>query len=85
MNETEALAMIRKFMSDEMGIDPDEVVPAAHLREDLGLDSLDAISLIEAMQDEYKVRFAAEELESMATVGDLVAAVQRLTKAGTSS
>jgi len=78
MNEQDALSMIRGFMSEGLGIDAEEVVPGAHLRDDLGLDSLDAISLIEQVQDECGVRFDPDDINTLATVGDLIRIVQEM-------
>ena len=42
------------------------------LREDLGLDSLDAVELLVMAEDDFGVIVSDEELEGAETVGDLV-------------
>ena len=41
-------------------------------KEDLGADSLDLFELVMALEDEYSVEIPSEDLEKLATVGDVV-------------
>ena len=43
---------------------------------DLGLDSLDIVDLLMDLEDKYGVEFENEEMTSLATVGDVVKAVE---------
>ena len=40
---------------------------------DLDVDSLDLVELVKALEDEYGIQIADEELKPIATVGDAVA------------
>mgnify|MGYP000749733351 FL=1 len=40
--------------------------------ESLGADSLDLFELVMALEDEYSVEIPAEDLENLATVGDVM-------------
>ncbi|MEH1127383.1 acyl carrier protein [Micromonospora sp. CPCC 206061] len=77
MNNDDALRMIRRVLSDTLGVDADAVVPDAHLRDDLGLDSLDAIDLVAALQDELGEQIESTLIADVATVGEVAAQVRR--------
>jgi acyl carrier protein len=54
------------------------VVPAARLGEDLEIDSIDAVDLIERVRRVIGRKVSPEDFRSVRTVGDLVAAIERL-------
>jgi acyl carrier protein len=64
------------MMTELFGIDAAQVVPQAHLIDDLDLDSIDAIDMVVRLQEVTGRRVAEEELRSLRTVGDIVALVQ---------
>jgi acyl carrier protein len=49
---------------------PEQVVPEARFAEELGADSLDLVELVEAIEAEFGVRIADEELADITTVGE---------------
>ena len=55
-----------------LSCDADKVTPDARLAEDLEADSLAAVELSMALEEEFGVTIADEELPNMKTVGDLV-------------
>jgi acyl carrier protein len=77
MNSDEALALVRRVLSDTLGVEAHEVVPGAHLRDDLALDSLDAIDLVESLQAELGEPIEAAVIGKVATVQEVVDLVQR--------
>ena len=66
------LEKMREMISEQIGCRPEEIVPDAAFKEDLGADSLDLFELITAMESEYDVEFEAEELEELTTVGKVI-------------
>lgn len=54
-----------------------EIGPETELRAGLGLNSLDAVDLVMALEDEFQIELPDEELQAFETVGDVVAAVGR--------
>jgi acyl carrier protein len=50
--------------------------------QDLGVDSLDLVELVTALEEEYGIRIHDEELKPIASVGDAVALTLRLAKEG---
>ena len=62
---------------DELGIDPNKVVGGARLDEDMDIDSLDVLSLLMSIEQATGINIPDEALETIKTVEDLVAAVQK--------
>ena len=50
--------------------------------EQLDVDSLDLVELVKALEDEYRIQIADEELKPIATVGDAVRLTLRLSSEG---
>lgn len=71
MNADEICARIDTLLVDEFELDADAVTPEARLREDLDLDSLDAVDLIVAMEKNFGVRIEDKAMAEMRTLGDL--------------
>ena len=66
------LERMKELIADQLGIDADTITENSRFKEDLGADSLDLFELVMALEDEYSVEIPAEELQTMATVGDVV-------------
>jgi acyl carrier protein len=49
---------------------------------ELDVDSLDLVELVKALEDEYEIQIADEELKPIATVGDAVRLTLRLSTEG---
>ncbi len=62
---------VRRLVSDQLGVDPAEMQPAASILEDLGADSLDVVELVMAMEETFDIEISDEEAEAMRTVGDV--------------
>lgn len=56
-------------------ISPEQVTLDMHLREDLELDSLGALTLIMDMEDEFAISITEEEIMKFETVSDVVSAI----------
>ena len=74
------LELLRSSFAELFEIDPARVVPSARLGEDLEIDSIDAVDLIERMRRVIGRKVSPEDFRSVRTVGDLVAAIERLQK-----
>ena len=46
------------------------------LREELGLDSVDVVSVVSQIERRYRIRLAHEELERLVTIGDVLDLLQ---------
>jgi acyl carrier protein len=52
---------------------------------ELDVDSLDLVELVKALEDEYDIQIADEELKPIATVGDAVRLTLRLSSESTTA
>ena len=66
------LEKTKEIIADQLNVDADSITEASSFKEDLGADSLDLFELVMALEDEYSVEIPAEDLESLATVGDVM-------------
>jgi acyl carrier protein len=66
------LAEIVRSLVDDFDVDPSLVRPEARLREDLDLDSIDAVDLSVKMQELTGRRVEEAKLRAIRTVADIV-------------
>ena len=67
------LETLKKYMLEVLELDEEELegmTPETKLSDDLDLDSLDVVEIIMAIEEDYDVSFAEEELTGIKTVGD---------------
>lgn len=62
---------VTDIIIDHLGVEALKVTTEAHIGDDLGADSLDAIELCMAVEEEFNVSISDEEIEKLATVNDL--------------
>jgi acyl carrier protein len=78
MNDAQILARLRELLADKFEVDPARITPEANLYDDLDLDSIDAVDLVIKLQEMTGKRIRPEEFRGVRTIGDVVAAVDRL-------
>jgi acyl carrier protein len=68
----------------DAGLEPGKVTDLTTLRGDLGLKSLQAVTLVLNLEEIYEIAVDEEELTTMGTVGDVLRLVdERLARRGT--
>ena len=68
---------VRKIVVDQLGVEEDQVVPAASFVDDLNADSLDLVELIMSLEEEFSkggksIEISDEDAEKIVTVQDAV-------------
>ncbi|HBG68060.1 MULTISPECIES: acyl carrier protein [Kandleria] len=63
---------VKEIIIDSLSVDEDKVVLEASLSDDLEADSLDAVELIMAIEDEFGIEIPDEKAGEMKTVKDIV-------------
>ena len=63
---------VKTIVAKELKADPEKITLETHLIEDLGADSLDAVDLIMALEDEFGIEVDDETAQNAKTIGDLV-------------
>jgi acyl carrier protein len=69
---------LKEIVASKLSVDPGDVSESSSFIDDLGADSLDLMDLVMAIEEKYKIDFANEETDQFRTVGDVVAAIERL-------
>lgn len=81
---TEADAIRQRIIEElleasESKLDPAEVGDDAHLRDDLGLDSLQAVTVVMSLEEAFGVEVDDDEIDKLQTVGDVLALLSEKT------
>lgn len=63
---------VRDIIASTLKLDPSKVTLEASLEHDLGADSLDAVEVIMALEDEFDMSVDDDALQTIKTVQDLV-------------
>lgn len=63
---------VQKIVSENLNVPLEKVTMDTHLVDDLGADSLDAVELIMALEEEYGIEVDDEAAQNMKYVRDLV-------------
>ena len=66
------LEKMKEIIANQLSVDADTITEATSFKDDLGADSLDLFELVMALEDEYSVEIPADDLQQMATVGDVI-------------
>lgn len=77
MNSEEIKQVVNKIFTEEFEISPEKLTPDAHIFENLGLDSLDIVDLVVALEKFFKVKIKSREtLSTIRTLGDIYRFIQ---------
>ncbi|MDR5658294.1 acyl carrier protein [Serpentinicella sp. ANB-PHB4] len=69
---------VLKIIGEQLGLDNlEEVTPKTSLVEDLEADSLDAVEIIMAIEDEFGVEIPDEQAENFKNIGDIVKYIEQ--------
>jgi acyl carrier protein len=71
MTRDEVLAGVNKILVEGFEIEPALLAPGASIINDLGLDSLDAVDLVVAIEKKFGCRLEETEVRSMRTLDDV--------------
>lgn len=65
------LEKLAELIKEQLNYDG-EVKAESNFKDDLGADSLDLFELVMSMEEEFSVEIPSEDLEKIATVGDVI-------------
>jgi len=71
---------IKSIIADELGIEEETIEIDSNLAEDLGADSLDAVELIMAIEEEFDIEIDDSAATKIKTVKDIVDYLESVVK-----
>ncbi len=72
MSREEVFSLIQSHLSDELDLDPSQLDESTRFKEDLDADSLDLYTLVQELEDTYRVRMSDEQAATILTVGQAI-------------
>lgn len=69
---------VRTVLAEEFEIPRESIVPGAHLYQDLGIDSIDAVDLIVRLREITGKQVPPDRFKTVRTVGDVIAVLETL-------
>jgi acyl carrier protein len=84
MNNDAIAETVNAALIEEFELDPERISPEAHIRDDLGLDSLDIVDMVIVLEKAFHFKLHNKEpLAKIQTLGDLYAFIADLREEGT--
>lgn len=74
-SESQVAARVMKVVSETLVIDKGKISRESRFVEDLGTDSLDKVTLVMALEDEFKTSITDEQAEGIISVKDVISAL----------
>lgn len=61
---------VQAIVAEQLGVEPEKVVPDAEFVADLNADSLDLVELIMSLEEEFGIEISDEDAEKIVKVSD---------------
>ena len=84
LTRDEIEARVNNILVEEFEVEEENLKPESFLREDLELDSLDAVDMILALEQQLSIRVDEEKAKEIRTIGDVYSFVEAMLVAKTS-
>jgi acyl carrier protein len=79
-SKSEIAERLRATLAKELKQDVNAITPQHTLRDDLGLNSLDAIELMFKIEEEFDISIPDEDMQRLLTVGDVISYLESKTQ-----
>lgn len=80
MPEINVFDRVQKIVSQQLGVDINQVTQEANFADDLGADSLDTVELVMAIEEEFCIEIPDEDAEKIVTLGQAVDFIEKSIK-----
>lgn len=67
---------VKGIVADQLGRAVDEIEPEAKFVDDLGMDSLDVVETVMALEKEFEVQIPDEEAQGISTVREAISYIE---------
>lgn len=67
---------VEKILVEEFEIEQDKLQPEALLKQDVGIDSLDFVDIVVAIEREFGFKPSTQDLKQVKTLGELYTFIQ---------
>jgi len=67
---------LKGLVTEQLGVDEEEITPEASFVDDLNADSLDLVELIMSLEEEFGLEISDEDAEKILTVGDAASYIE---------
>jgi acyl carrier protein len=68
---------VKAIIVEQLGVEENDVAPAAKFIEDLGADSLDTVELVMAFEEEFDIEIPDEDAEKIQKVKDAIEYIEK--------
>lgn len=77
MERQEIEEKVRAFLIDELEIDEENIFPEAHLKDDMGIDSLDFVDIVVIVEKNFGFKIKPEEMAGVETLSQFCDYIER--------
>lgn len=77
VTKPEIEARVIEIVSEQLGVNKDQITKETHFVKDLNADSLDLVELVMELEEEFEVSIPEEMHEKIQTVGEALTFIER--------
>ena len=80
VDKSRTAARVRAIIVEKLGVEEAVLTEKAAFAGDLGLDSLDVLATLMAMEKEFNIKITDEDAEKLTTVGSVISYIKERTR-----